>query len=212
MLELDELRRQWQQPAPADAPPLNSAELDGLLAQRSGSLVEKMQRNARLELAYNVLVGLAMPVAFFKLQNVLFKAEAVLLFVLVLVLFRYYYRKLKMLRQMMQAESNVRENLGRLCSGLRNMLRFYYRLSLWAGPWGMVLMYGFFVGQQLARGEHFSTKLLSMGAGMLVGGAVAQVVIVYATRLYLQRLYGRHLDHLEASLRELDEPEPATAH
>ena len=46
-----------------------------------------------------------------------------------------------------------------------------------------------------------------MTAVMLVGGALLQVGTVYGTRWYLQRLYGQHLDRLEASLRELgDEP------
>ena len=211
-MELDDLRRQWQQPAPADAPPLNRADLDELLTQRSGSLIEKMQRNARLEMAYTVLFGLATPFIFLRMQNSLLKAEAVLLLVLVLVMVRYYYRKLKMLGQMMRADTNVRANLGRLCSGIREMLRFYYRLSLWAGPLTLVLMYGYYVGQALARGEVFSTKLLLFGAGMLIGGGVMQIAIVYGTRWFQQRLYGRHLDRLEANLRELgDEPEPAHA-
>ena len=210
-MELDDLRRQWQQPAPADAPPLNPAELDGLRTPRPGNLIEKMQRNARLEMAYTGLLGLATPVVFLKVPNPLIRAEAVLLLVLVLVMLRYYYRKLKMLALMLHADTNVRENLGRLCRGIREMLRFYYRLSIWAGPWTMVLMYGYHVGRALARGEAFSADLLSFGAGMLVGGGLVQIGIVYFTRWFQQRLYGRYLDRLEASLRELAEPEPTAA-
>ena len=36
-----------------------------------------------------------------------------------------------------------------------------------------------------------------------------QVFAVYVTRWFMQRLYGQHLDRLEANLRELDEPAPA---
>ena len=209
-MELDDLRRQWQQPSPADAPPLDRAALDGLLAQRSGNLIEKMQRNARLEMAYTLLVGLAIPLLLLlKRQNPLLKAEALLLLLLLLVMLRYYYRKLKMLGQMMRADTNVRENLGRLCRGIREMLRFYYRLALWAGPFTYLLLYGYYVGRALAGGEGFSTKLLSFGAGMFVSGGLMQMVIVYLTRWFQQRFYGRHLDRLEASLRELDEPTPA---
>ncbi|GAB3722784.1 hypothetical protein GCM10027594_03610 [Hymenobacter agri] len=211
MLELDELRRQWQQPAPADAPPLGRAELDGLLAHRSGNLIEKMRRNARLEMAYTALFGLATPVVFLLAHNPLVKAEAVLLLVLVLVMLRYYARKLRMLGLMLRADTNVRENLVRLCRGIREMLRFYYRLSIWAAPWTLVLMYGYHIGRALARGEVFSGELLWFGAGLFAGGGLVQIGIVYLTRWFQQRLYGRHLDRLEASLRELDEPEPAAA-
>ena len=49
-MELDDLRRQWQQPEPA-APPLAPAALNHLLAQRSGGnlVIETMRRNAWLE-------------------------------------------------------------------------------------------------------------------------------------------------------------------
>ena len=211
-MELDELRRHWQQPAPADAPPLDRAALDGLLTQRSGSLVEKMQRNARLEIAFTMLCGLATPFVLLKTRNPLLKAEAGLLLVLVLITLRYYYRMLSMLGQMMRADTDVRENLGRLCRGIREILRFYYRVTIWAGPWTLLLMYGYHVGRALARGEAFSTELLSFGAGLFVGGGLMQVAIVYATRWVQQRLYGRHLDHLEASLRELSEDEAALAY
>jgi len=206
-MELDDLRRQWQQPVPADAPAsLAPPDLARLLKRRSGGLVEKMQRNARLELGYNVLVMLALPFVYVRLHNPLFRAEAVLMLLLAGGLLIYYYQKLKMLRRMLLLEGNVRENLGQLCSGLRHMLRFYYRLTLASAPVALLFIFGFYVGQELARpGPMRAWHLLSMGAGMTVGCLLVQVPIVFGTRWYLQRLYGQHLDRLEANLQELTE-------
>jgi len=96
-MELDDLRRQWQQPEPA-APPLNQADLNRLLAPRSDGLVERMRRNARLETVFVVLVAVAVPPLIGFADNFLLRAEAVSLFLLSLVLLAYYYRKLKMSR------------------------------------------------------------------------------------------------------------------
>ena len=52
-MELDDLRRQWQQP-PADPPaPLDAAALTQLLARQSEGIVGKLRRSARVELYIN---------------------------------------------------------------------------------------------------------------------------------------------------------------
>ncbi|GAB3579824.1 hypothetical protein [Hymenobacter daeguensis] len=210
-MELDDLRRQWQQPEPA-APPLDQAALSHLLAQRSDGLVEKMRRNARWETAYVALIAVAMPLLIGFADNFLERAEVVSLFLLALVMLGYYYRKLKMLRQMTQPDGHVLGNLRRLCAGLRSMLRFNYRLTLGTAPAALLLVYEYVVGKELSRpGGVRTALLLGLGAALLAVGLLLQWAVVRAARWYLQRLYGQHLDRLEASLRELDEPEPVAA-
>ncbi len=210
-MELDDLRRQWQQPEPA-APPLSQADLSQLLGRRSDGLVEKMRRNARLETAFVALVAVVMPLIIGFANNFLERAEVVSLFLLSLVLLGYYYRKLKMLRQMTRPDAHVLGNLRRLCAGLRSMLRFNYRLTLAMVPASLLLMYEYVVGKELARSGGVRTAvLLGLGAAFFAAGLLLQRAVVRATRWHLQRLYGQHLDRLEASLRELAEPEPAVA-
>ena len=209
-MELDDLRRQWQQPAPA-APPISQAALSHLLARRSDGLVEKMRRNARLETAFVVLLAVAMPLTMRFASNFLERAQMVSLFLLALVLLGYYYRKLKMLRQMTLPDGHVLGNLQRLCAGLRNMLRFNYRLTLAMVPASLLLGYEYAVGKEMARpGGVRTAMLVALGAALLATGLLLQWAVAGATRRYLQRLYGRHLDRLEASLHELDEPESTT--
>jgi hypothetical protein len=205
-MELDELRRQWLQPEPAP-PPLTPAQLDDLLAQRSGGLVDKMRRNAWYEAAFTLLVAVVMPLLLGFAHNFLQRAQLVSLFLLALVMLGYYYRKLKMLREMTRAEANVRGNLHRLSAGLRSMLRFYYRLTLAMAPASLLLVYEAAVGKELLRPEGVRVGLLlGLGGALLVVGLLLQWALVKGTRWYLQRLYGQHLDHLDGLLRELDEP------
>ncbi|MDQ2770621.1 MAG: hypothetical protein M3Y54_08985 [Bacteroidota bacterium] len=209
-MELDDLRRQWQQPEAAGVPAVNTAQLDQLLAGRSDGLVEQMRRNARVEMAFVALTAVAMPLLIGFAHNFLLRAQVVSLFLLALVLLGYYYRKLAMLRQMIQPEGHVLGNLRRLCAGLRSMLRFNYRLTLALPPASLLLGFEFAVGRELGRpGGVRAVQLFGVGAALLATGLLLQWAIVKGTRWYLQHLYGRHLDRLEASLRELTEPDRA---
>lgn len=206
-MELDELRRQWQQPESAIPPVYAATELRELLVRRQSNLVEQMRRNTWWEAGIGL--GLIAPAliwdAFTGRKSLdFFFAVAMCLITLVMVF--YYYRVLAVLRQMAQTSGSVRGHLERLCGGLRQLLRFYYRFTLAVGPLMFVLLYGFKVMQELARpGGVRPSRLVAIGVLLAFFGGALQLGIVYLTRWWIQRLYGRHLDHLETQLRELNE-------
>jgi hypothetical protein len=204
-MELNELRRHWQQPEPVAAA-LSAAQLRELLARQRGSLVDKMRRNARWEMALAVLFAVLLLVGLTRTHEVVFRLCAVFSLILMLVLIYYYYRLLAMLRQIDEPGSSVRSHLVQLCAGLRRMFRFNYKLTLWVLPYMILLVYGFFTGRLLAGKATYTWQTWAIAGGiLLVLGAVLQVGIVYITRWYMQQLYGQHLDRLEGQLQELEE-------
>ena len=211
-MELDDLRRQWQQPT-ADTAPVSPAELNEMLAATSDGLIEKMRRNTWFEALFTVAILVGTP--FFMWGNrgeVIYLLLGGTLVLLSAILLVHYYRQLQLLRGMTRADTQVRTHLGTLSAGLRQLLRFYYRLTLAVLPYMLIMLLGFQVGKELAHPGGFHWKFIGLlAATYLVLGIVMQAGVVYLTRWYLQRLYGQHLDRLEASLRELAEPEPAPA-
>ena len=216
-MELDDLRRQWQQPEPVISAGLTPTQLNALLTRQRLGAVEKMRRNARWEM------GLMAGLAVFIIGFLPYISELGLLPYLVLSLalgmLYYYYRVLGVLRQMSENAGSVRSHLVRLCAGLRQLLRFNYRLTLAMVPITMVATLGLplgreltYVSQQLRANEpvHWGRLLLLAGIILAVGGLV-QILVIPVTRWCLQRLYGQHLDRLEGQLRELDEEVPASA-
>ena len=209
-MELDDLRRQWQQPE--NTPPLVSpAELGGMLMHNAGGLVEKMRRNTWFEILASILLALAAPVLLLRVGPgiLIFRVYTVVFEVMAITLLYHYYRQLGLLKRMMQADVNVRAHLGVLCAGLRKLLHFYYRITLATLPLTLLLNLSYFVSQELAHPGPFRWALVCITGGvvLLVTG-LAQLGVAAITRWYLQRLYGQHLDRLEASLHELDEPAP----
>ena len=210
MMELDDLRRQWQQPAPADAPaPLDAAALTRLLARQSDGIIDKLRRSARLELYINfgVLLG-ALALAGFGPQFWL-RVFGGVLAAIGAVCIVYLYRKLHLLRRLDDPVGDLRAHLRRLDAGLRSLIRFYYRFTLAMLPVGGLLNVLMVISTSKRVIELTSGFGITLVAVLVVGLPVLLYLpVASVTRRYLQRLYGQHLDRLEASLAELTEPEP----
>ncbi|WP_426060775.1 hypothetical protein [Hymenobacter sp. B1770] len=204
-MQLEDLRRSWLNP-PDEIAPINSHQLDKLLASRPG-LVDKMRRNARWETAFAAFFTAAAPFIWVAAKTPLLKLYAVIVLLVGGGMLYYYYRMFAVLNSMRLVEGNVRGHLQWQAAGMRALLRFYYCLTLATGPLLMLLNLGYFVGKELARPGLFRWELLLKMAGItLVAGLLLQVAAVYLTRWFMQRLYGQHLDRLEANLAELEEP------
>ncbi|MBD2721820.1 hypothetical protein [Hymenobacter armeniacus] len=207
MLELDELRRQWQQPA-ADVPaPLDAAALTRLLAQQSDGIIGKLRRSARWELWANfVILGGALALA--GLAQVLWlRVAGGVLAAIGAVCIVYLFRKLHLLLRMDDPAGDLRAHLLRLDSGLRALIRFYYRFTLAMLPVGGLL--NLLMVVSTSKREIGLTS--GFGLALVLGLVVVLPALLYLpvaslTKRYLQRLYGQHLDRLEANLRELAEP------
>lgn len=208
-MELDDFRRQWKQPVAADfsAGSLNADALTQLLTRGPSNPISKMQRNARVEMALTAGLML-LPLAVMRVNKPVTIFWSVLMILLGLGQLYYYYYKLGVLRRMATVEGNVRDHLRKLCLELRGLLRFLYRVTLATGPVTLLLLYGSYVFEELARPAGARVMLLAIVAGVLVVmGLLLQWALIRGTRAYLQRLYGQHLDRLEANLRELEATE-----
>lgn len=203
-MELDDLRRHWRQPEPAVGPaPLSQVELGRLLARQSDDVLAKLRRNARVEMAINYsLLPLSLGVAW--LAPVLWvRLWGGLLALIALVCIFYFHRKLGLLRHMSDPAGNLRAYLLRLTTGLRALIRFYYRFTLAMLPLACLLMG--VIALTTTKKAVTPTKIWVIGALLAVLCAVLYLPTAHTTKRYLHWLYGQHLDRLEGQLRELDD-------
>jgi hypothetical protein len=204
-MELDDLRRQWRQAEPVKATSaLSAGELTALLARQSGGVVEQLRRNARLELRINYAVLIASAVLAALASELWLRLFGGVLTLLAVVCIFYFYRKLGLLRTMDDPAGDLRAHLTRMASGLRTLIRFYYRLTLAMIPVTAMIMGLMAVSE--ARINLTPAKLGIIAAVLVVLSVFLYFPTAHVTDKYLQRLYGQHLDRLEGQLRELDEP------
>ena len=202
-MELDDLRHQWQQPAKTPAP-LDAAALTRLLARQSDGIVEQLRRSARLEMYVNfgVLLG-ALALAGLA-QLFWLRVFGWVLVAIGSVCIVYLYRKLHLLRRLDDPAGDLRAHLFRLDGGLRTLIRFYYRFTLAMLPVGGLVE----VLMVVSTSKRAIGLTTLPGLALLVGLVLVLPALLYlpvasVTQRYLQRLYGQHLDRLEANLREL---------
>lgn len=211
-MELDDLRRQWQQPEPVTEATFSPVQMNALLRQQRTSLLDKIRRNTYLELLLSgiLVVVFALNQDYKKPTGTLYVAISL---IMGLLLWRYYYLQVwKLLRQMTESSGAVRGHLIQLCNGLRNLLRLYYRFSMAAVPVTLLIICGYAVISALiGTGPVPHGELGIFIMVILVIGIVLMIPMYFITPWWIQRLYGRHLDRLEGQLRELDEETPAPA-
>ena len=203
-MELDDLRRQWRQPGPASEPAtLSTAELRQLLARQSDDVLAKLRRNAKVEMAINyALLPLSLGMAW--LAPVLWvRLWGGTLGLIALVCIFYFHRKLGLLRRMSDPAGDLRAYLLRLTTGLRALIRFYYRFTLAMLPLACLMMG--VIALTTTKRAVTPTKIWVIGALLAVLCAVIYLPTAHTTKRYLHWLYGQHLDRLEAQLRELDD-------
>jgi hypothetical protein len=126
-----------------------------------------------------------------------------LLGLLALVCIFYFHRKLGLLRRMSDPASDLRAHLLRLTTGLRSLIRFYYRLTLAMIPLVCLLM-GVMTLTSTTKAVT-PTKIWVIGALLAVLCVVLYLPTAHTTKRYLHWLYGQHLDRLENQLRELND-------
>jgi hypothetical protein len=209
-MELDDFRRKWQQTAGAAlpaTPDLDAAHLQTLLRKRPG-LVEQMRRNACRELVLTTVLILIFSLRLVNPDSLLIIMQGALLLLMGAGQLYYYYYKLGVLRRMATVEGNVQYHLRHMCHELRRLLRFFYRVTLVTGPFVLLMWFCYDFGRELVRPTGADWVHLGRLAAILTGsGLLLQLLVIRLTRWHLQRLYGRHLDQLEAALRELETPE-----
>ena len=208
-MELDDLRRNWQQAAGSDTTaPLDSEAVARLLKQSSRSSVAEMLRNAWQELVFTVLL---LAIAIFgwlqaeKLETQLMMGWWILLGVVSIG--SYHRHLITGLKGMKDAGATVHDQLTQQLQQLREVLRQSYLSSMWSIPISLGVPMGFTL-VKLAQEMTVNKKMvLIFWLTVVFYGVVGYVAFLgmrWFAKHYLQRLYGQHLDRLEGLLRELE--------
>jgi 4-hydroxybenzoate polyprenyltransferase len=209
-MELEQLKDLWQK----EPTPVNKQDeyLRSLLNKRSNSPIAKMKRNLRLELiAVIVLYGLSIVYYMFAFEGKMVVLSWFMLVIAVLFIV-YYYRKNKLLKEMQCVSCQVKSNLKLQLKTLEKYVRFYLIAGNVLFPLSMVVV-GYvtlivFPGQVNPGATLFnSPDVQRVGISYVVVMSVLSVFIFFLNKMYVNRLYGRHIKRLKDILAEMNEDE-----
>jgi 4-hydroxybenzoate polyprenyltransferase len=200
-MELETLKTLWQE---QETPPMAAGsheELLALLQQRSNGPIGRLRRNLRKEVIV-MAISYGFCIIFYLLAFNGDMANVAWLFVgLLLFFYIYYHRKNQLLKKMQCVGCEVRSNLAGQLKTLQKYLRFYF----WSST--VIVPLSLFVAFEIAF--HSRTKpisswwlMVTLLCTLTVGCTIA---VYFLNRLYIHKLYGRHLRKLQELLQEMDE-------
>lgn len=210
-MELDDFRRQWQAPPahPTDSFTTEQTLHAMLASATSTNPLFRLRRNATKELSWVVMAFIlsGFNAFIFGRHEVNLQRFAVCVMVMLVVVGVIVYRRLQVLREMEQQNDSLYSFLKTRIFRFRRLMRLHDYV-------GVVSLVMLVVIALVVRSEYVLDYLnpahaawswhvvTALGVGIMVGAVIHASYII--GKKEHQRRYGRHLDQLEAALRELE--------
>ncbi len=202
-MEIDDLKTIWKKENEGFRPK-DETELAVMLKGTSSSIISRLKRNVWIELIFTFAGGLALLLYAMRLPGGALKWTSISILILFCIYSLYYLKKLRLLHGFDPGNENLKVNLGSLVRSLKGYLKFYRR------SYSILYPVYLFLGLLFTAIEHGTTGFLNMVTKphimltLLLGGAIFFFCSTWLTSWYLKKLYGNHLEKLEALLKELE--------
>ncbi len=199
-MELDNFKNTWKEMVPGEMK-TSKEEFLVMLQQKSQRPIARMKRNIYWEAgAVIVLYSLAALMNYF-MNPMFFEEMSIMLLVIGVLGLYYYYRKLKLLKEMECVQCEVKSNLNRQVTLLEKYIRFYFLAGTVLAPL-VYFVSGYLIINKLpvypSRGVSF--YVLFAGFGIILTG-----LSYYLNKWYVAKLYGQHVAQLRNLLSQFDE-------
>jgi hypothetical protein len=208
-MELDDLRSDWEKLSLDQGK--QPAHLPDAGVQRHLTPVGRMLRNLRFEtILLVVCYGFIIVFYFFAFRGMM---QEISWFTIIIgtVFFIYYFNKYRLLKSLENMDGSLRDNVEEKLVRLSRYFRFY----VWAGTLLGPITMGFVawlawtkVPNINPRNIFFPSEQNPLWKAILVWLCISipfTVALYYVNRWYKDRLYGRHLRHLQRISNEMRE-------
>lgn len=201
-MELDNLKSIWKEQETL-VPVADPERLAWLLQLKSRGPIARMRRNLRIEALLMVITYIPSILLYLDLFDGRLWLISVFLFAVLCFYGVYYYLKDRLLTRMQCVTCEVRSNL----AGQLKSLRKYIRVYLWSAI--LVLLMAMLVAYAVVR---YAMQVKGIAIHwwfqppVLLGVMLPLTVwLYYVKKWYVNKLYGRHIEKLDAMVREMDE-------
>lgn len=182
----------------------DETELASMLKGTSTSIIGRLKRNVWFELVLTLLGGLALFAYALTLPEGGLKWTSISIPILFAIYSAYYLKKLRLLNRFDSGNAHMKANLQQLVQRLKDYLKFYKRSYSILYPMYFVLFLLFTAVEQGATGFLHRISQPEIFIALILGAGLFFICSTWLTSWYLKKLYGNHLEKLEALLRELE--------
>ncbi|QNE38437.1 hypothetical protein F1C16_02110 [Hymenobacter sp. NBH84] len=171
--------------------------------------IGRLRRNARWELGFTLMLLVGSTIGFFYVKSLETRTMLIWLILISLVSLGSYHRHmLSGIRGLSEVGATIHAHVAQQVAGIRQILEASYCSSVWVvfSTFGIVLFFALYKALTQYSGRLLLIQLVGVGLGCVIAVVVSRFTRRVARQM-LQDLYGRHLDRLEATLRELNHSE-----
>ena len=202
-MEIEDLRDIWKKQSEGFIRK-DEAELAAMLKRDSISIITRLKRNVWFELIFTFLGGIGLTTYALTLTGGFLKWTSISIVVLFCIYSFYYFKKLRLLSRFEHGNDHVRANLQRLIINLKGYLKFYRRSYAILYPVYFILGLLFAIVEQGINGFQNRITRPEVFVTLILGAVVFFLCSTWLTSWYLKKLYGNHLEKLEALLRDIE--------
>lgn len=202
-MELEKIKEIWKSVDDSPLRTISSYEMNAITRKKSFSLIAQMKRNLLWELVAVIFLYSAGGVYFFITG---FDSIALLLALLFTCFLFYYYMKNRLLMKMNCISCEVKSNMERQLKCLQRYQQFYSRATAILTPLSFIAVWFILSDVHGLRfplsGSDSTFFVLFLILGIAVSGTTYLL-----NKIYVQKLYGRHISRLKSLLKEINEVE-----
>lgn len=210
-MELDDLKGLINQKLMEGSPKMTEGNFTELLKGEASSVISKIKKSLWFEIACCALVvPLFIGIAFFSSHSsmkIYFGLFGVIFIPFTLIFF-YLLRKIN---EFDQSVLPIKQNLHQLIKMLEDFTHRYFQFNMALLP--ICFLFALFLGynekEPIAILDNLISKLKvtkSIYIGFIIGYCIAMVVgLIYLTKWYIRKLYGKYIEQLKLLLAELKE-------
>lgn len=210
-MELDSLKEIWKDVGEQFVQQKNNEQLKEIINKSSQNPVAKMKRNLLWELVIVVVLFGAVAIYYFIAFSGRFSVIAWMYILLTVFFAVYFYYKNKLLIEIQCSACMVKANLEKQAHSLELYVRFYLIAGTLMLPvvilFFWVVLYnklpGLFANRQFFPST--SVSLFKTNLFWLLAVLVFTILMYYANKWYIYRLYGRHIQKIKSILAEMND-------
>ncbi|MEX1240978.1 MAG: hypothetical protein WEB30_14735 [Cyclobacteriaceae bacterium] len=202
-MEIEDLKYIWNKESEGFKPK-DATELANMLKGKSSSIIMRLKRNVWFELIFTFIGAVGLLSYALTLPGGYLKWTSITILVLFAIYSLYYLKKLRLLNRFDVVHDDIKANLERLIYDLRGYLKFYKR------SYSVLYPVFFLLGLLFVALEHGASRFFDIVTKpdvylvLIPGTALYFILSTWLTSWYLKKLFGNHLEKLEALLRDLE--------
>ena len=201
-MEFDDLKQIWKQDLFQRK---GEEEIAAMIKGKSKSIISKLKRSAWMELIFTIVAGFVLLYFSFTMPNGALKWYFISFLILFIGYIVYYVKKINLLNRFDIGQENIKASIETLINDLTTYLKFYKNSYTLLYPVYFLLMFLFVA---MERGMDEFIHALSQPRTLVYLIFLASLFIacsLWFTKWYLKKLYGNHLEKLQALLKDLSE-------